>query len=229
MPESRDLPPAGYTRAAPRPPLRSRLFGARAALASRGRSPFPAAVLALVLAAGIVGVIGYGTRREPPARTLRPDAVSPSAPMSAAPGGAATVPGAAAPTSVPPEALPGAGPGAAPGVPAPVPGGPVHAQDGAPGARPGGGASGTAAPPGSSGDAQAGPAHARPAATVPPHRHPRPRPRPRPAPRPHVPSGPRTARPAAPSWIGPECRRRFPGDPARQGACVAALTRYYAK
>ncbi|MER6814300.1 hypothetical protein ABT299_33935 [Spirillospora sp. NPDC000708] len=221
MPESRDLPPAGYTRATPRPPLRSRLFGARAALVSRGRSPFPAAALALVLAACIVGVIGYGTRREPPARSLRPDAVSPSAPASAA---SASPPG-------PSATLPGAGSGVAPDVPAPVPGGPVNTQDDPPGARPGGGPSGTAAPRGSSGDghAQAGPVHARPSATQPSHRSPRPRPRPRPAPRPHVPSKPRTARPAAPSWIGPECRRRFPGDPARQAACVAALTRYYAK
>ncbi|WP_344284226.1 hypothetical protein [Actinomadura napierensis] len=44
-----------------------------------------------------------------------------------------------------------------------------------------------------------------------------------------MPHKPRTARPAPPSWIGPECRRRFPGDPARQAACVAALNGYYRK
>ncbi|MFD0905870.1 hypothetical protein, partial [Actinomadura sediminis] len=31
------------------------------------------------------------------------------------------------------------------------------------------------------------------------------------------------ARPRDPSWIEAECRRRFPGDPVRTRACVAAL------
>ncbi|MWA05026.1 hypothetical protein F8568_032625 [Actinomadura sp. LD22] len=223
MPESRDLPPAGYTRAAPRPPLRSRLLGARLVTARaplarrhRVRSSIPAVALALVLAAGIVGVIGYGTRREPPARSLTPDAASPTAPAPAASGRSG---GAAADAPSPPP-LSGP-PGALPAVPAPTPG-PAGAADDPQGARPGAGPSASQGAPGD----RPSPVPVRPAATRPPHSA---SPRPRPAPQPHVPSKPRTARPAAPSWIGPECRRRFPADPARQAACVAALTSYYAK
>ncbi|WP_207939272.1 hypothetical protein, partial [Actinomadura darangshiensis] len=46
-------------------------------------------------------------------------------------------------------------------------------------------------------------------------------------PRPHATRKPRTARPAAPSWIAAECRRRFPDDPLRRRYCVAALTRTF--
>ncbi|MDL4820532.1 hypothetical protein [Actinomadura opuntiae] len=226
MPESRDLPPAGYTRATPRPPLRTRLLGTRAL---RGRpwfrSPLSAVALAAVLAVGIAGTVGYGISREAPARTLKPDAASPSAPpvrvpAPATPGGGA-LPGA-------PAAPPVTGPSDVPtddSSPAPAP------TDAEASPRQGSAPSGPVAPqrtPGT-GPAPAGQAHAGPAVTRPPHPRPRPRPRPRPAPRPHVPHKPRTARPAAPSWIGPECRRRFPGDPARQAACVSALTRYYGR
>ncbi|WUH96215.1 hypothetical protein OHR68_21760 [Spirillospora sp. NBC_00431] len=50
------------------------------------------------------------------------------------------------------------------------------------------------------------------------------RPRSRPEVRPPVTRRPRGARPRAPSWISAECARRFPDDPRRRTACVAALT-----
>ncbi|TDC62185.1 hypothetical protein E1200_26620 [Actinomadura sp. GC306] len=53
----------------------------------------------------------------------------------------------------------------------------------------------------------------------------RPRP-PRPAPAPR-PSAAPPARPAVPSWIAAECRRRYPDDPHRRATCAAALTRAF--
>ncbi|WP_433468759.1 hypothetical protein [Spirillospora sp. CA-128828] len=46
-------------------------------------------------------------------------------------------------------------------------------------------------------------------------------------PRPPATHKARPSRPKAPSWIGPECRRRFPDDPRRRAACVAALTQAF--
>ncbi|GAA1873489.1 hypothetical protein [Actinomadura bangladeshensis] len=68
---SSSLPPAGFTRAEPSPPRRRAL-----------RSPL-LPVLALVLGAGLVLGIGYGTTRTAPVRTVTPDAATPS--PSAAP------------------------------------------------------------------------------------------------------------------------------------------------
>ncbi|MDL4770861.1 hypothetical protein [Actinomadura xylanilytica] len=66
-----------------------------------------------------------------------------------------------------------------------------------------------------------------PASRAQPRHRPRHRPVSRaPRPRQHPPRETAARPPAqAPGWIGPECRRRFPGDPGRRGACVAALTR----
>ncbi|NEA26651.1 hypothetical protein [Actinomadura bangladeshensis] len=63
---SSSLPPAGFTRAEPSPPRRRAL-----------RSPL-LPVLALVLGAGLVLGIGYGTTRTAPVRTVTPDAATPS-------------------------------------------------------------------------------------------------------------------------------------------------------
>ncbi|GAA1825434.1 hypothetical protein [Actinomadura chokoriensis] len=63
---SSSLPPAGFTRAEPSPPRRRAL-----------RSPL-VPVLALVLSAGLVLGIGYGTTRTAPVRTVTPDAATPS-------------------------------------------------------------------------------------------------------------------------------------------------------
>ncbi|MFB4307576.1 hypothetical protein [Actinomadura sp. GTD37] len=44
-------------------------------------------------------------------------------------------------------------------------------------------------------------------------------------PRPAVKHKKRAARPAPPSWLASECRRRFPDDPLRKRYCVAAAVR----
>ncbi|HEY8482444.1 MAG TPA: hypothetical protein VIL71_21670 [Spirillospora sp.] len=54
-----------------------------------------------------------------------------------------------------------------------------------------------------------------------------PRPRTRAPARAPRPGGTRTARPAVPSWVAAECRRRFPDDPRRRAACTAVLTEMF--
>ncbi|MCP9955113.1 hypothetical protein [Actinomadura madurae] len=163
---SSSLPPAGFTRAEPRPPAR--------------RPPRAAVVaVALVLGAGLFLAVGHGTARTVPARTVTPDAATPAA--------------SARPSPARPS--------------------PASSRTGR-----------TAAEP-----------HARSSAHRPrvPRRAPRrthaapsPREKGRPAdrPRPAKTRTPRAVRPAAPSWIAAECRRRYPADPFRRSACVAALT-----
>ncbi|TMR39466.1 hypothetical protein [Actinomadura geliboluensis] len=169
---SSSLPPAGFTRAEPSPPVRRRVL----------RTPWlPVAVAALAMGAGFFAV-GSWTEPVSPARTVVPDAATPPPPSPPPP------------ASAPPQA------------PAP---GPATTTDRERERAPGGRAVPKRARPRSAAPRPA-PRKARPR---PPVRHPRPKAR-----------KPRTARPATPSWVAAECRRRFPDDPTRRAACVAALS-----
>ncbi|MFD0688548.1 hypothetical protein [Actinomadura fibrosa] len=213
---SRDVPPAGYTRAAPQPPRRKHALSARPGHRShrprrrpiRLKSSLPAVALAVALAGGIMLTVAYGTVSQPPGHGVAPDAV-PSA---------TAVP---APVAPPPPALPGSA--------APAFGGEIGPPDGARPAERTATPAGTppAAPPGRPGGQPAGRPSQGGTAT-----HPRPvvtrNPRPRPIPRPRT-RAPHHAPPATPAWVLAECRKRFPTDPARRHACAAALVGYFGR
>jgi hypothetical protein len=201
---SSSLPPAGFTRGEPSPPVRRRVL----------QTPWlPVAAAALAIGAGFFA-IGSGADPVSPAGTVVPDAATPPP---------ASPPSATAPSPSPPSLSPPAVP---PPVPSPGrPGKAAPAREGeqkpagkrrqAPGRE--------GRPPRVRDRPMPGRAHPRSAAPRPAPRGVRPRP---PVRHPgHKARPPRTVRPATPSWIAAECRRRFPDDPGRRDACAAVLAR----
>ncbi|TDD69959.1 hypothetical protein [Actinomadura rubrisoli] len=202
MRHSRDVPPAGYTRAAPEPPGRARRHRAEHRRPERRRAfrmprQFPAVALALVLSAGIVAVVVYGMARTPPAHPVTPDAV---------------------PTPTPPPVPPLPDP--------PRPSGPATSGKAL---LPDGEAAGRGRPGQDGRDGRNGRPEPEPGAASPARPRPARNPRPRPAPRPSSPHMAPKAPPATPAWVTAECRKRFPNDPRRRAACAAALADYMAR
>src|SRR5690606_30551531 len=184
---SSDLPPAGFTRAEPRPP-------------ARPRRAF--AVAAAVLGAGLALTAGYAAIAAAPGGTVTPAASSSAAPSS-------SPPVAPRPAPAPPATRAAPGPEEVPSASRAVkPDGPSRRAGSAP-----------------SRDSR--PRGVRPRESRPRGFRPRTR-----ASRPGPPSRPRAGRPdrpAAPSWIAAECRRRFPDDPRRRAVCAAVLTETFGR